>query len=780
MLTALDLAELVHMTSQQETAHTELPGGLPGAKTWFRVLFVVALSYALLAGLRTVTDWDLGWQMATGRWIVQHHQIPSTDILSYTEQGSPWKYPVASGLLFYFVYLAGNYALLSIMGAAACVSTVALLLRRGSWVTAALAILAIPRIAVRTTPRAEIFTVVLFAAFLTLLWENYETGRARLWPLPLMMVAWVNLHLGLTSGLGLIAGYVLLECLAMVWSDHRQAAIDHLRHAWPWFLATIGAVLVNPWGWEVFATSLHLMTPVTAGSRLISEWAPVQLNWATVVSGLSLRSPDSTVVLLLIVAITVPVALIRRQLGAAVWLCGAAYLGVSHQRLQVLFSIVVVIVAGSVLSSALASVQRKIDDARLFSILTAGVCCVIIFLVCVWSSDLVTNRAYMGKVSIASFGTGLGWWFPEGAAEFVEHAKIPGRIFNTYDEGGYLTWRLGQNYQDYVDGRGDPFGSELIQRGMELTQKLPDSQDWQREAERYGINAIIVPLSRFWGVDEFPLLRQFCASDNWRPVYLDEASAVFVRHTAANESLIARFEINCDTAPIPAVSPTSNDSKAFNQWANAAAVLKALGRTPEALAAASKALAIFPDNAFLRFTRADLLERLPDQHDAEQEYLTSASLQPNPESWTRLARLYERQHRIREAIKAWKHAAELTVGNASLPLLSLGFDYLDASQPREALDAFQRSQANFQKENGNGIDNHKPYYANLAHGQAMAYEALSDIKRAIFFEEETVRLTPDRQTDWLELGKLYDLDRRPEQAERCRKQVEALVTGNSQ
>jgi hypothetical protein len=61
---------------------------------------VVALLYAVLAGLRTVNDVDLGWQLATGRWIVEHRQIPSTDVLSYTAAGKPWIYPIGSSLLF--------------------------------------------------------------------------------------------------------------------------------------------------------------------------------------------------------------------------------------------------------------------------------------------------------------------------------------------------------------------------------------------------------------------------------------------------------------------------------------------------------------------------------------------------------------------------------------------------------------------------------------------------------------------------------------------------------
>ncbi len=731
----------------------------------FAILGIVALAYALLAGLRTVTDWDLGWQLATGRWVVQHHQIPSTDVFSYTAQGQPWEYPVASGVLFYLVYLAGGYTLLAVLGAVACVSTVALVLRRGSWVMAALAILAIPKIALRSTPRAEIFTVVLFAAFLSLLWQQYETGRARLWLLPLLMIAWVNLHLGLTAGLGLIAGYILLECLEMVWPDRRRSAIDHLRRAWPCFLATLGAMLVNPWGWRVFATSLHLMSPMTDHSQQILEWAPTQLNWTTFVSGLSLRNPNSLVTLLLVVAISVPVALIRRQLGAAVWLFGAALLGIRSQRLQVLFSIVVVIVAGSVLASALASLQRNIDDARLPSILKTGACCFIVLLVCVWSSDLITNRAYMRETDIATFGTGLGWWFPEGGAAFVDREKMPGQIFNSYSEGGYITWRLGPKYRDYIDGRGDPFGEELFLRNIELMGTPPESPEWQREAKRYDINTIIVPLGRYQALEQFPTLRQFCACDTWRPVYLDEVSAVFLRRTPETESIIQRLQINCFTTPVPAILPTGDDSKAFNQWANAAAVLQTLGRSGEAFSATTRALAIFPDSAFVHFLRGNLLEKAGNLREAERQYLWAAGLGSNGAPWSTLASLYHREGKLTSEIDAWEHAIE-RLPSPDLALLSLGYADLDAHRPREALKAFERAVASQPPEVAKSGDN--SFLANVAHGRSLAWSALGDSQSAISFAEETIRLAPDRIDDWTYLANLYDQAGRSEEARKAR------------
>ena len=71
----------------------------------FRVLVAIALAYSLLAGLRTITDYDLPWQLATGRWICEHGAIPDTDVFSYTASGQPWIYPIASCLLLYAIFM---------------------------------------------------------------------------------------------------------------------------------------------------------------------------------------------------------------------------------------------------------------------------------------------------------------------------------------------------------------------------------------------------------------------------------------------------------------------------------------------------------------------------------------------------------------------------------------------------------------------------------------------------------------------------------------------------
>src|SRR5664280_816865 len=314
------------------TADTSATGTPRLGRRWFLVLAAIALIYAFLAGLRTVSDFDLGWQLATGRWVAQHHSVSSTDVFSYTAQGEPWIYPVGAGLVPYATYLLGGYALISWLGALACVATVALLLRRGSAVSAGIAILAVPLIAYRTGARADMFTVVLFAAYLSLLWENYETGRARLWLLPLLMLAWVNLHFGFAAGLALVLAYVGMEASEMLLDDvRRRAAMRRLRRSSGWLVCTALVTLVNPWGWGIYRALLRQERASGQQRLWIMEWHSVPLSWVAFNSGLSLRQTKGAIYLLLAMALVAGVlAVLRSQWGAAILLLGAIYPAVHY------------------------------------------------------------------------------------------------------------------------------------------------------------------------------------------------------------------------------------------------------------------------------------------------------------------------------------------------------------------------------------------------------------------------------------------------------------------
>lgn len=742
------------------------------ARPLFYLLGGIVVVYAFLAGLRTIAEFDLFWPMATARWALQHHQIPSVDVLSYTAAGRPWIYPIGSGFSLYGAYLLGGYALLSWLAAFVCAGVAALTLRRGSVVSAALAILAVPLIASRVTPRAEMFTVVLFAATLSLLWEQHETGRAELWLLPALMAAWVNLHPGFVAGLGLLAAYVMLEVLDMAWPDRQSAALIRLRRAWPWLVATVGATLLNPWGWNVFRVIMRQEAAMGAHSELILEWAPIPLNWMHIKAGLSPRDPDSFFVLLLVVILAVPIALLHRQIGAAILLCVATFFPIRHGRFTALFSIVVVIVGSAALTPVARALKQKIADMRLRSIATFAAVLPLLVLAGVRTKDISSEWTYLSGTNLVSFGAGLSWWFPEDAAAFVERNNLPGQIFSTGSEGGYMAFRLGPKYKNYIDGRAIPFGTELMLRSMKLKATPPDSPQWRQEVERYDINVIMLPLGRFLALQFFPALKDFCESDQWRPVYLDEVSVVFLRRRPETEDLIQRLQINCATAPLPAVPSAGNGIKAFNRWANAASVLRALGRNAEALSAANKALSIFPDSGYVHFLRGHMFQEAGNLQEAEKDYLQATKLEPNLVApWSALGGFYQEIGRMPAAIDAWKHAAGVSRWPWE-PFVNLGYANLQARHPKEALAAFDAAASSLPARYDLVVDN--TFMANIAHGRARSWDYLGNLPRAISYEEEAARLLPDSDL-WQQLASLYDRAGRPGDAQRVRAQAMAFA-----
>jgi tetratricopeptide (TPR) repeat protein len=741
----------------------------------FCILGCVALLYAFLAGLRTVSDTDLGWQLATGRWVVQHHSIPSADVLSYTAAGQPWIYPVGPGLIFYGAYLLGGYALISWLGALACLGTIALLLRRGSTVSAAIAILAVPLIAYRTSPRADMFTVVLFAAFLSLVWENYQTGRARLWLLPLLMVAWVNLHPGFVAGLGLIAIYVVLELLdTMLAESRRREALDRLKRAGPWFTATVVATLANPWGWGIFAVLLRQQRAGEAHQYWIGEWTKVPLSWSAFATALAIRQSKGAIYLLLVISvIAAATALLRLQPGRAVVLLAAIYPAVRYQRMAALFACVVVVVGGAVLNDALAGIALGIRPARIRSLASSAAVALVIAIALLRCVDLVTNRTYFQGTEATEFGAGLGWAFPQSGAQFIQHQNLPGEVFNTYDEGGFVSWALGPERRDYLDGRAIPFGAKAIQRHQELVHAPPDSAVWQDEAAHYDINTVLLPVAH---LDEgrYALLQDFCNSTTWQPVYLDEVSAVFVRRTPQSAELSQRFPVNCATTTLPAQPSGKSRAARFHAWANAAGVLAALGRNAEALTAVTNALAIFPDSAFLHVVHADLLLATGAPSDAEEEYQAAVALDPNEFTLSALASIDRKMGHMPAAYATMERAAQVSQ-RPELQYLNLGYAHLEArpSQPEEALQAFDRA-AGSAPRNMKAIDG-GTFDVAIAQGRSAAWQALGNLDRAIAFETEVVQLQPDSADPLAQLARLYRLHGWVDQANRTEERAASIL-----
>jgi len=764
------------------------------------VLTILAMVYALFAGLRTINDVDMGFHLATGRYVMQHHVVPSTDVLSYTAAGTEWLYPPFAGVLLYGVFCAWGYSGLSWFCALVLLATVAYVLYNGghleNGLAAILAILAMQSLAWRTSPRPDLFTQLFFAVFLVRLWSFYRCDaaglddkkaaqlrreRMQLWVLPPLMLLWVNFHPAFVAGLALLFAYLVSEGIDLIFPERRSAVLLRLQQAWPALAATVLTTLVNPYGFRIFKASLliggvqHTNMP---SSSVVWEWQPQQLSPAIFAQALNWRNPDSSYWWLGLVALAVIVlAFVRRQFGTAFLMSAALYASLAHKRLQGLFAIVVVVVGSAVLAESMKNRESRRVKAtpkrwELWNSVPLLAMSAICLLTCVRIADLISSRPYIEGVTTTQFGPGESWWFPERAVAFIEREHLPGNVFQGYVLGGFTAWRLGPAYRDFVDGRFDHLAPAVVTEEQNLISSPFDSSLWKSEADRRGINILFFSLARVFN-EETPPLMSLCQSQEWRPVYMDDVSIVLLRNRTANRIWIDRDAVNCQTHSfVP--PPRASRLELSNFYANAGNILMQLGRQNEAVDALVRAEALTPDDPSTHLALGGFYEAQQHLRDAEREFKAALSIQGDNEMYLyMIGHFYATHGRYAEARPFLAAAAQLATMPASAYCL-LGVVDVGVRQPQQALKDLAKAEELGAANSRGREDRNAGLSVQIAETRAEAYTQLGEWQRAIEFRQDAIRENPDNASMWESLAELYDRTGQRALADQTRKRASAL------
>ena len=107
--------------------------------------------------------------------------------------------------------------------------------------------------------------------------------------------------------------------------------------------------------------------------------------------------------------------------------------------------------------------------------------------------------------------------FPAGAVEWLKAEQPQGRLFNAYEWGGYLTWRLPE-YPVFVDGRTDLFGDEII---GEWLGAVNAEEGWEASLEAWDVDLALLPPG-------YPLVGAL-EEAGWTRLYEDEQAVVLGR-----------------------------------------------------------------------------------------------------------------------------------------------------------------------------------------------------------------------------------------------------------
>ena len=124
------------------------------------------------------------------------------------------------------------------------------------------------------------------------------------------------------------------------------------------------------------------------------------------------------------------------------------------------------------------------------------------------------------------------WKIPKGAADFLAAHHITGPMFNTYEYGGYLIWRLWPEQRTFIDGRA--LSESVFQDyarilyNHDASDGLPSGEDL---LNRYGVQVIVMNTFEYATGPVYLLAPALAdpAQTAWKLVYNDAQALVFMR-----------------------------------------------------------------------------------------------------------------------------------------------------------------------------------------------------------------------------------------------------------
>ena len=105
---------------------------------------------------------------------------------------------------------------------------------------------------------------------------------------------------------------------------------------------------------------------------------------------------------------------------------------------------------------------------------------------------------------------------PARAVDYIRVNRPEGPLWNSYNWGGYVLWRLYPEYLSFVDGRTDLFDDAILEEYLDVWR---GRDGWQEVLDRWRIRTVLVER-------DAPLVRELL-SEGWIEVYADDQASVF-------------------------------------------------------------------------------------------------------------------------------------------------------------------------------------------------------------------------------------------------------------
>jgi hypothetical protein len=493
------------------------------------VLFTSLLVILIFkSGQVLLADGDTGYHIRTGEIILREWRVPTHDPFSFHAPALKWTAhewlsEVIMAKIFQISGLTGIVLFFSILLALAH-----WLLYRSLRARSANSIVLCVLVTVLATATSSSHWLArphVFSLLFTVIWYHgldrfqYHNDTRLFYYMPVLMLAWVNLHGGFIFGLAVLAIYLGGNCLYALTgipSEQREHG-SKAKQLFFLFLGLLAICLINPRGIDILWFPFRITSDRFTMDRVIEFVSP--------------NFHDALPYKYMLLAVIAALALSRCSLNVieASLVVLLSYMSLYSVRHVSLFAIILSPILVKVGESALtrlpvkifASYQSRNRNLTAIDRSLNGYLWPTLSLV--FACALALNGSVKFQFDSKTF--------PVAAVEFLKKEPITGNMFNNDEFGDYLIFAAWPAYRVFMDGRSDMYGAKY---GSSYFTIANVQRGWKAELEKYHITWVIFDTNS-------PLTAALQDQQDWQPIYSDRIATIIVKKTPGHAGLLAKY-----------------------------------------------------------------------------------------------------------------------------------------------------------------------------------------------------------------------------------------------
>jgi tetratricopeptide (TPR) repeat protein len=497
----------------------EIPAYGSDQKIVSAIFMVIVLAVMFIAYAEPVKDGDLWFHMAYARYMVENHTlILDHTIFSWTPtQGDEVYCCWLPELILYALYLKAGLMALFVVKYLFIIVFIALAAffaaRNGvlwhplTWLTCLMGILMSPA---GVPIKPEIFSFVLMS-FAVFLWLAIRSPHLQRWWLcylfPVIVLIWMNTHGGVIFGLTFLGAIFLGELLNGVISPGEALPVHIRKHFFLALFLCAPMTLLTPYGWKYPVQLVQYMVIHPEGK--ISDFNSVRA-YQTIFhfQAIAAHFIDYLAAGGIILASLLWPRIRDRRIDWTVIIVNVIFVALYMRFIRTTYFWAIVLTFTAIhllpdVQDLLRARHRRLDTYSQYLI-------VILLL-------FFSGRAVYDSLNKPLFGFHSSFVNTYEEAEFIKSHYAGLRMGNDYSSGSYLLWALYPGTKVFIDARYFPYKS------------------WYSEYVDFVKGRNVEAFLKKYPCDmwclsyEFPGIRHFVKSPDWKIAHYGPAACVFVR-----------------------------------------------------------------------------------------------------------------------------------------------------------------------------------------------------------------------------------------------------------